>query len=893
MAEPSKIDRYEVLNVLGRGAFGVVYQCLDRHLERMVAVKVLLAAEHASQEQLDRFSFEAKTAAKLSHPHIVQIFDAGMEDSKPFLVMQYVEGKTLDALADDLRGDDLLSVLQLIYHLADALAYSHEHGIIHRDIKPSNIIVDSRGRPKLMDFGLARLADEARWLSATGDLIGTPRYMSPEQALMPSDEVDARTDIYSLGAIFYELLSKRPLVDGPTPLAVLKQLTDSVPPPIERWRPDLPPRCCEVIQRMIATDRDARFSTAAETAEAIKSLIFECAIAAPEIRSLSLPSVAHSNLEIAASSMRQSDDSTSSSRARRSAVRRGWREWTVVGISLATALAMIGWTLWSRTRDSIQPSAGGPFGTIATQVASEAIDAWKRRVDRLASTRDDRQYHSELNELREELNFAIRSRPNDGELRSLRGEVLLRNGDIRAAVEDWESAKLPASDPSIARLHLHALALWEKLILGSIAEESIGPASFPKVVSTLESAAEMDTDPAEAARLRSMADWISLAIGEQDFSPELEATLAVLPKNDPAFADVQTWRALVFLQYAEQLHYERESSPESDRALATAERDRWDLRAVQALREGLEFDVHHLGLLFLKSARWSRRLEWDTGDGTSWVDAEKRYKSAFESAFHRYRVAPAQWGLESAMGRAILLNQFGDNARALDHVSEFVDRGNAPPETIAFWVWLQLNQPPSDLIDATLATSLLKTTDPLVESSVPSFGIYLVRGICQSALGRVDEARRELLHGRSACMLDDWETVAGSFGEWLNAVHQSPAVFRDQTIETLWRFAVPESIRSQLQTDLLADLAQRADEVAPGLPEEDRRDLLAAGFFRMAKLAAERDDRDDVLRYTRSCLELRSPQWNPSQFQQDELLQAWNGDDEFRALLDEHAEEES
>ncbi len=886
MAALTKISKNEVRDTLGRGAFGVVYRCWDPGLDRIVAVKVLLAAEHASQELLDRFANEAKTAARLSHPHIVQVYDAGLESGKPFLVMEFVEGKTLDAMVGEL-GPELLPVLQLIYHLSDALAYSHERGIIHRDIKPSNIIVDPRGRPKLMDFGLARLADEARWLSATGDLIGTPRYMSPEQALMPSEDVDARTDIYSLGAIFYELLSGKPLVDGPTPLAVLKQLTDSSSVPITHWRPDLPPRCTEICHRMIAKDRDQRFANAHEVTDAFKRLIVDCVIEAPEIRSLAID-------PLNTTALVQRELPTADTKVVAQQTHRASGNPWVWGLSLLVVIAfvLLGWLFANREWLGIDKDETEALMATQNEETGLPMEEWQRRYDSLAETRDDRQYHTQLNELREELNLAIRRLPMQGELRTLRGKVLMRNGDFRAALDDWDSARMEDEDLSIARLRLHAMAMWEKLHLGSISEGALTPIRFDKLIPWIETCENIQTDPHETARSKAMAYWIHLAIGEGDFDPELEPSMPMVPREDPAFADMQTWRSLVFLEHADQLHYIDDSSPESERRTARLERDRWDQKAVQALREGLEYDAHHLGLLFLRTYRWSRRLEWDTTDGIAWADAERRHKPAFETAFLRYRVAPARLGFESAMGRAILLNQIGDHARALDQVSEFIDRGNAPADAIAFWSWLQINHPTNDQIDAALASSLLKMTDAAVEGGSEAFGVYMIRGICQSALGQVDEAKREISDGKKACRIEDWEDVSGSFGEWLQASDQSLLVFTDQTIDVIWRFAIPESVRSKLQLDLIQDLAAEANSPTPSISEDDRRSLLAAGYFRMAKMAAERDDRQGVLNYTKLCLALQSPSVTIEFFQQDEMLQAWNGDAEYRSLLDQLPQED-
>src|SRR5262249_55636910 len=154
-------------------------------------------------EQLARFRREASAAARLNHPNVVQVFDVGCENGLHYFVMEYVDGWPLDRLI----GKPALTApkaLRVVYHVARALQAAHDQGVVHRDVKPSNILVQRSGLPKLSDFGLAKLIADEQALSGSGDLIGTPRYMAPEQALGEPSEVDARSDVYSLGAVMYE-----------------------------------------------------------------------------------------------------------------------------------------------------------------------------------------------------------------------------------------------------------------------------------------------------------------------------------------------------------------------------------------------------------------------------------------------------------------------------------------------------------------------------------------------------------------------------------------------------------------------------------------------------------------------------------------------------------------
>jgi serine/threonine protein kinase len=827
MLEPSHIGKYQVVNVLGRGAFGVVYRCIDPGLDRIVAIKVLLAAEHASSEILERFDREAKTAAKLSHPHIVQVYDVGTQEDRPYLVMEYVEGRCLDQLIRTSPWD-LMPALQLLYHLAEALAYSHEQGVIHRDIKPANIIVDQRGRPKLTDFGLARLADEARWLSTTGDLLGTPRYMSPEQALLPSEEVDHRADLYSLGAIFYELLANRPLVDGPTPLATLKDLTDGKPKPLESLRPELPEACIAICNQMIAKDRKERMDSASQIAMRTKELILQLAIGGPEIASLA-------RLDIVQVAERRPLQSSvpvllpDSSRTRfpsrlgeseflsKTDNRPRTRPVAFLGLGGAMIAMLLG-VFFALSR--LGPWAAQSSNRGNPQPVSQGQTDWQTRIDVLASTRDDRQYHSQWNELREELNSAVRRNPNDQALRTLRAPLLARNGDFIEALEDWGLVKGSQLTPSVMRSKLHAMAVWEKLFVGSIAEETISKPLSNDLRNHLKAIEATPTEHAESARNAALAKWLRIAIHDESLEDDaVIAELPTLPKQDPAFVDVQTWRSCSFLDLAHRLHNSANELPEEERASRKRRRDYWDQQALQAIREGLEMDTHHLGLLFLRTYRATRRFDWDTTDGMAWPDAERKHRSTFDSAFQRFRTSPSRLGFETAYARAVLLDQFGRSAAALDQLNEVVDRSGAPTILIAFWAWLQLNHPSEETIEIAISSSLLKTTEAATEGADPLFATYFVRSMCQASVGKWAEAKLELVRGKTDCNINDWGEVSGGFHDWLSASEASAILFRDRTVDAIWRVPSAPWVRKQMQEDIVNTLTENPEEWTKELSE--------------------------------------------------------------------------
>jgi serine/threonine-protein kinase len=261
---PKTLGKYQILGPLGQGGMGEVYKAYQPDLRRTVAIKTLLAGEHASPDSLERFLREARVAAQLVHPNIVQIYDIGIEGRLRYIVMEHVEGRSLKGLLAERGRLDAPTALRIARSVARALQFAHERGVIHRDIKPANILLDRRGRVRLLDFGLAKSLTESGAPTAGGAMIGTPCYMSPEQAFAAPEEVDARTDLYSLGAVLYEMLTGRPPFEGATVLAILRKIEEEDPAP-----PGVSPEIDALVLKALAKDPARRFRNAAEMAEAL------------------------------------------------------------------------------------------------------------------------------------------------------------------------------------------------------------------------------------------------------------------------------------------------------------------------------------------------------------------------------------------------------------------------------------------------------------------------------------------------------------------------------------------------------------------------------------------------------------------------------------------------
>jgi len=266
MSEPQKIGKYEVRSVLGKGAMGTVYKCFDPQISRWVAIKAIVKASLNPvdlQQLVIRFRHEAQAVGRLIHPRIVQVYDYGEDDQLAYIVMELVNGKSLQEHLLNGARLSLFEIVEIIRRLLDGLAYVHSEGIVHRDLKPSNILINSDGRVKICDFGIAH--SESSELTKVGDVLGSLHYMSPEQLIgMP---VDARSDIYSVGVIAYELLTgKKPFLGKS--VAVMQQVVHEPPVAPSIINTELAPQFDRVILKALAKDSERRYQTAREFSDA-------------------------------------------------------------------------------------------------------------------------------------------------------------------------------------------------------------------------------------------------------------------------------------------------------------------------------------------------------------------------------------------------------------------------------------------------------------------------------------------------------------------------------------------------------------------------------------------------------------------------------------------------
>src|SRR5687768_11218913 len=255
---PQRIGRYEVMDRLGEGGMGLLYLAKDPVLDRTVAIKVLSVF---NPEIKQRFAGEARSAARLAHPNIITIYDVGEDQGQPFIAMEYIDGETLGEVIRRRAPLRLIRRLELMLQLCAGLGHAHKMGIVHRDIKPANLMLTSDGTLKILDFGLARIVADAAssGLTRAGAMLGTPHYMSPEQAM--GQPADHRSDIFSVGLVMYELLTWQKAFSGESPHVVMHRIAHDSARPIRQLFPMIDPQLETIVNTALERDPEKRYQS--------------------------------------------------------------------------------------------------------------------------------------------------------------------------------------------------------------------------------------------------------------------------------------------------------------------------------------------------------------------------------------------------------------------------------------------------------------------------------------------------------------------------------------------------------------------------------------------------------------------------------------------------------
>src|SRR6266403_392896 len=261
-----ELGDYELLEEIGRGAQGVVFRARQKSLHRTVALKVISLGQWASKAHLKRFRREAEAAASLDHPSIVPIYEVGERDGSCYFSMRFVEGGQLDEVVRR-TPMSIRQAVELIAKVARTVQYAHEHGILHRDIKPGNILLDAKGEPHLTDFGLARLVESESSVTHTLEVLGTPSYMAPEQAVGNNAAISSTTDVYGLGAVLYQLLTGNPPFAGGTTYETIRLLLETEPRQPRVLNPKIDRDLSTICLKCLEKDPKRRYSSALALAE--------------------------------------------------------------------------------------------------------------------------------------------------------------------------------------------------------------------------------------------------------------------------------------------------------------------------------------------------------------------------------------------------------------------------------------------------------------------------------------------------------------------------------------------------------------------------------------------------------------------------------------------------
>jgi eukaryotic-like serine/threonine-protein kinase len=282
---PEHIGKYTIKGVLGRGSMGIVYEGFDPFVQRPVAIKVASGDQPSpsGNAKFQRsFFVEAHAAGKLQHPHIVSVYDAGVEGYRNYIVMEYVHGQTLQEYLPENKRLPVEEVIDIVFKCCKALDYAHRKGVIHRDIKPANIMLGDDGVVKIMDFGIAQLEtfDQTQNTQQVG-MVGSPYYMSPEQ--ITGEQVGTQSDLYSLGVVLFQLLTGRPPFTAENYHSLIYQIMHVDPPDVRKFRPELPESLALIIQRSMNRDLEQRFKSGQEMANALSSLFDELRYAGKQI----------------------------------------------------------------------------------------------------------------------------------------------------------------------------------------------------------------------------------------------------------------------------------------------------------------------------------------------------------------------------------------------------------------------------------------------------------------------------------------------------------------------------------------------------------------------------------------------------------------------------------
>jgi hypothetical protein len=846
---PRAIGKYTVLERIGAGAMGVVYKCSQPGLDRPVAVKVLAAALHASASQLTRFQREARAASRLSHPGIVQVYDVGRDGELHYFVMEYVDGWSLDRMlaAGPLPLD---KTLRLLLHVARALQAAHSLGIIHRDIKPSNILVPVSGPPKLVDFGLAKSLTDGSALSGTGDVIGTPRYMAPEQVVAAPEEIDARADVYSLGAVMYELLTGQPPVDGPTVLTVLRRLTDDEPVPVRQRNPMVPEAVAAICTRALAKNPAARFASAGEFADAIQAYLLEGLLGKAEVDGtadlrLALPPAT-------------------------TVVQRKRRRFPWISLGLAVAVLVGLFFAKEHLRGLAQL-----LRREAPATAPQALDLSAG----LRSTPRD-QYRAKI----EDLSAALRRAPEQSDIRWQRARAYRTTGELLAAIDDLNFLLRHEPDNRAATLE-RLLAAYQLYILylGNLNEPALRPPAQKVVREDIELLKDGTPVQQYVARLIE-------ALARQSYA---DVPGLIQSGSAPGFAgeyaaDLAMLQADALFHLAAQAYAEEAGLADAEKDKKRQEREQHVDRASQALRRGLQLDPYHVGLLFLQANSFQLTAVWGDPDNDDNRETMlRRQRPNFLAAGDRLRQVTLRQGCDTPIARAVLWSNFGRPDMALDQVRDALSSRPTLPYLYTFRAWLNIQDPPDGALSSREIERIIRELEPAFETPPEDFNPYFVHALLHACAGDWEAARTDLRQCGRKLGKDRLPAAVATQSEWFNRAGGPATEFFYYTQEVLGELPVPVDVRIRLGEEVLKRLGDAPLMEQEGLDQAKVRNMTGLTHQRLARAFAQKEDRNRVLDHVRKALSCKLEDLTAQTFRDDGAFAPWKDDPEFVKLYAE------
>jgi tetratricopeptide (TPR) repeat protein len=873
---PKTIGKYAVLGRIGVGAMGVVYKCAQPGLNRPVAIKVLTSSKHNLTDVLPRFQREARAASRLNHPSVVQVYDIGTEGELHYIVMEYVDGWSLDKLI----GSPALTVdytLRLLIHIARALQAAHEAGIVHRDIKPSNILIHRSGQPKLADFGLAKSLHDGPTLSRSGDILGTPRYMSPEQVLMSPKDLDLRTDIYSLGAVMYEMLTGKPPVDGPNVMVMLRSLTDDEPTPVRQRNAGVPESVAAICQKALVKDREKRFASAGQMAEAMQNVLLERFLGSPQP-----PGGKGTQEAWGEGTMLLSGPKTGLMRRLRARLRiwlrRGLFLALFLGVLIAAGLAT-GWPArWIEAHWG-SGGAAGPAGNAAAidQLIAQARDHLEGSSNLRASATPRERFQA----LVDDLTIAVKRSPGKMELYWLRARAYRHSGEYLAAIDDLNTILRQQPD-NHAAVFERLLANYQlhTLYLGNCNEAVLRPDSMPQVRDDLDILLQ-GTHP-----VRHYAAQLIDALARHSHGAGGHLAEAGLPPETPpeGVPDLAMLQADALYHAAAEALRAEAAAPDDQRAAKRQRREDLVDKAGKALQRGLDADPYHVGLLFLQANSVQRRSDWEIAEGEDRERFLRRHRPAFESVCDRLRNVTLRIGCDTPVGRAVLWNNFDRYDMAIEEVKDAISCRPTFRHLYTFKAWLALRTERDSVLMGEDVGRILRELDPVFETPPDTFNPYFVRAILQAAGGRWWEARADLQQCQRRLGAGRMPSDVPVHNEWFNRASASQTEYLDYTQTLLDGMPIPPGRRIRLCEEVLKLLADPEVLKRDGLDEEAAKVKKGWTNYRLARLYAERKDRGKAYQYAQAALEQKLPNLLPATFKNDGAFADWNNDEMFQKL---------